>query len=289
MDIQWFPGHMAKTRRMISENVKLTDAVIELTDARIPMSSRNPDVDKLIGGKPKLVVLNKSDMADPKVSELWKNFYSRSGQSCIFVDSIKGTGMNKIKTELKEIMRPVFEKDLNKGRIFRPIRVLVLGIPNVGKSSFINKISGKAVAETGDRPGVTRSKQWIRVEGEIELLDTPGILWPKFDDEEAALNLAFTGAIKDEIMDIPELCLKLIEKLSKTYPEEFKNRYKLKDINIEDCTPLEIMEKCALNRGCLIKGGEIDYNRISAIILDEFRGCKIGNISLEIPKRKVAE
>lgn len=282
MNIQWFPGHMAKTRRMIAENIKLVDIVIELLDARIPISSRNPETANMIGTKPRVLVLNKADMADPNVSEQWKQYYKAQGQACIFIDSIKGTGFSKIKEELNRIMKPVFEKDLTKGRVFRPIRVMVIGIPNVGKSSFINKISGRAQAQTGDRPGVTRSKQWVRIGGDIELLDTPGILWPKFDDDRVALHLAFTGAIKDEIMDTAELSLKLIESLQLQYPALLQERYKL-EAGILQETPLEILEECARKRGCLVKGGEIDYHRIASILLDEFRGCKIGAVSLERP------
>ena len=281
MVIQWFPGHMAKTRKLISENIKAVDVVIELIDSRIPISSRNPILGELIGNKKKIIAANKSDMADPEKSEEWRKFYSENKEICIFIDSINGMGFNKLKSTLKEIMKPVFEKDLSKGRIFRPIRIMVVGIPNVGKSSFINKISGKAIAQTGDRPGVTKNKQWVRISGDLELLDTPGILWPKFDDEEIATNLAFTGAIKDEIMDTSELALKLIKKLSQTYPQLLIERYKLGDVDFNELTPLEIMDICAIKRGCLIKGGEIDYNRIAIILLDEFRGAKIGKITLE--------
>ena len=285
MNIQWFPGHMAKTRKMIAENIKAVDIAIELIDARIPISSRNPEVDDLINNKKKIVVLNKSDMADPEVNEKWRAYFSASGQTCVFADSINGTGLNKIKSELKKIMQPIFGKDMQKGRIFRPIRVMVIGIPNVGKSSFINKIAGGAAAKTGDRPGVTKSKQWVRLAVDIELLDTPGILWPKFDNEETALNLAFTGAIKDEIMDTAELAIKLIEKLMASYPEYFSKRYKLENESPENLTPVQILEKCALKRGCIIKGGAVDYKRIADLILDEFRGAKIGKISLESPER----
>jgi len=282
MNIQWFPGHMAKTRKMISENLKLVDVVIELADARIPSSSRNPEINKIVGNKQKLLVLNKADMADPAISEKWRSYYNRIGEKNIFVDSISGTNLNLVKKTLKEMMQPVFERDLSKGRVFRPIRIMVVGIPNVGKSTFINKLSGRAIAQTGDRPGVTRSKQWVRISGDIELLDTPGVLWPKFDDDATALNLAFTGAIKDEIMDMEELALKFIEIIINSYAEPFKERYKLSD-NIEEKTPLEILDECALKRGCLIKGGEIDYSRIAVILLDEFRGCKIGKVTLESP------
>lgn len=283
MNIQWFPGHMAKTRRMITENAKLVDVVIELIDARIPVASRNPELASMLESKPKIVVLNKTDMADPAVNAQWKAYYQQIKQPCIFVNSIQGAGLGQVKAQLQEIMKPVFEKDLAKGRVFRPIRVMVVGIPNVGKSSFINKISGRAQAETGNRPGVTKNKQWVRIGKDIELLDTPGILWPKFDDETVALHLAFTGAIKDEIMDVEELALKLVETLQNLYPKELQQRYQLEDTVMQD-TPLTIMEACAKKRGCIIRGGEYDYNRIANLLLDEFRNCKIGNLSLETPK-----
>ncbi len=283
MNIQWFPGHMAKTRRMITENAKLVDVVIELIDARIPVASRNPELASILGSKPRIVVLNKTDMADSSVNTLWKAYYQQINQPCIFVNSIQGSGLGQVKAQLQEIMKPVFEKDLAKGRVFRPIRVMVVGIPNVGKSSFINKISGRAQAETGNRPGVTKNKQWVRIGKDIELLDTPGILWPKFDDEAVALHLAFTGAIKDEIMDVEELALKLVETLQKLYPKELQQRYQLEDTVMQD-TPLTIMEACAKKRGCIIRGGEYDYNRIANLLLDEFRNCKMGNFSLETPK-----
>lgn len=283
MNIQWFPGHMAKTRRMITENAKLVDVVIELIDARIPVASRNPEVASMLGSKPRIVVLNKTDMADPAVNAQWKAYYQQQKQPCIFVNSIQGSGLTQVKAQLQEIMKPVFEKDLAKGRVFRPIRVMVVGIPNVGKSSFINKISGRAQAETGNRPGVTKNKQWVRIGKDIELLDTPGILWPKFDDEAVALHLAFTGAIKDEIMDVEELALKLLETLRERYPQALQQRYQLEDAVMQD-TPLALMEACAKKRGCIIRGGDYDYNRIANLLLDEFRNCKIGYFSLETPK-----
>ena len=282
MNIQWFPGHMAKTRRMIAENAKLVDVVIELLDARIPIASKNPELGSMLEQKPRIIVLNKADMADATVNEQWKQYYQQHNLPCIFVNSIQGTGLGQIKAKLQEIMKPVFEKDAAKGRVFRPIRVMVVGIPNVGKSSFINKISGRAQAETGNRPGVTKNKQWVRIGKDIELLDTPGILWPKFEDELIALHLAFTGAIKDEIMDVEELALKLVEHLCHLYPKEFQQRYQLDDETMED-TPLAIMEACAKKRGCIIRGGDYDYNRIANLLLDEFRNCKIGYFSLETP------
>ncbi len=280
MNIQWFPGHMAKTRRLLSENLRLVDAVIELIDARIPISSRNPDIDKIIGSKPRITALNKSDLADPQVSGEWSRWYEENNRPCIFIDSLSGSGIEELKSRLRDLVKDKIEKEKSQGRRFRPIRTMVVGIPNVGKSSFINRIAGRASAATGDRPGVTRGKQWIRLNREIELLDTPGILWPKFEDERTGLNLAFTGAIRDEILDIYEVALKLIEKLAQDYPDLLAQRYRLDSL---DKPAYEIMEEAAIKRGCIVSGGEIDYMRISTIILDEFRGGKIGRISLERP------
>lgn len=281
MNIQWFPGHMAKTRRLLTENLKLVDVVVELLDARIPASSKNPEIDSIIQNKPRLLVLNKADTADAERSAQWARWYKSRGIQAIFVDSIKGTGLNKLKTQLKAMMKDRFERDRQKGRIFRPIRTMIVGIPNVGKSTFINKIAGKAVAVTGDRPGVTKGKQWIRLNPEIDLLDTPGILWPKFDDQNIALNLAFTGAIKDDIMDVTEVAASLVQKLSAEYPDIFARRYKLQ--NIEGLTGHELLQAAGKNRGCILPGGEIDLRRIAIILLDEFRGGKIGKITLEQP------
>jgi ribosome biogenesis GTPase A len=281
MNIQWFPGHMTKTRRMLAENLKLVDVVVELLDARIPASSKNPEIDAIINNKPRLVVLNKADTADPAVSKEWERWYKSRGSSVIFADSIKGTGLNQLKDALRTMMKDRTERDREKGRLNRPIRTMIVGIPNVGKSTFINTIAGKAVAITGDKPGVTRGKQWIRLNPEIELLDTPGILWPKFDDQKTALNLAFTGAIKDDIMDMTEVAAALIEKLAEDYPVQFSQRFKLTDIS--GLTGHELLLKAGKNRGCVISGGEIDTRRISVILLDEFRGGKIGKITLEKP------
>ena len=281
MNIQWFPGHMAKTRRLLTDNLKLVDVVIELLDARIPYSSKNPEIDMIIKDKPRIVVLNKMDLADEAVVREWSKWYSTNGKTAIFIDSIKGTGINQLKTALKASMKDKFERDKLKGRIFRPIRTMVVGIPNVGKSSFINKIAGKASAITGDRPGVTKSKQWIRINEEIELLDTPGILWPKFDDEKTALNLAFTGAIKDEIMDSIEVAQLLLAKLAELYPEKLAARFKFQ--TLEGQTGDMLLREAGRRRGCIISGGEIDLQRIAIIVLDEFRGGKIGRISLDRP------
>lgn len=282
MNIQWFPGHMAKTRRLVGENLKLVDVVIELLDARIPLSSQNPEINSIIKGKPKIVVLNKSDLADEEVSRKWKEWYNNNGQANIFINSITGSGIKELKAKLRELMKDKMEREKAKGRIFRPIRTMVVGIPNVGKSSFINKIAGRAITVTGDRPGVTRSKLWVKINNEIELLDTPGILWPKFEDERVGLNLAYTGAIKDDIMDIVELACKLLEKLTVSYPERLMERYKLD--SVENMTGYELLEVIGKKRGCVMSGGRIDFNRIASIILDEVRGCKIGRISFESPE-----
>ncbi|NJD01319.1 MAG: ribosome biogenesis GTPase YlqF [Ruminiclostridium sp.] len=284
MNINWFPGHMAKTRRLLAENLKFVDMVIELLDARIPLSSKNPEIDAILNNKPRIIVMNKSDLADESISKEWLKWYHSKGLAVVFIDSIKGNGINLLKSKLREMMKERMERDRLKGRIFRPIRTMVAGIPNVGKSSFINKIAGKAGAVTGDRPGVTRGKQWIRVNEEIELLDTPGILWPKFEDREVALNLAYTGAIKDEIMDTAEIAASLLKKLSSDYPSALMARFKIQ--TLEGQTGLMLLGACGKSRGCIVSGGEIDLQRIAAIVLDEFRGGKIGRISLERPTKE---
>ncbi len=287
MNIQWFPGHMAKTRRLIAENLKLVDVIIELLDARIPFSSRNPEINSLINNKPRLIAFNKSDLADEQISKQWVQWYAEQGIRCILINSINGKGLNEIKSRARELMSEKIERDKAKGKLFTPVRTMVVGIPNVGKSSFINKIVGKATAVTGDRPGVTRGKQWIRINSEIELLDTPGILWPKFEDQEVGMNLAFTGAIKDDIMDISEVAMELLLRLSRTYPSEMCTRFKLDPEILKNIEPLELLETVARKRGCIISKGQIDYSRISAIVLDEFRGGKIGRITLEKPGDRV--
>lgn len=296
MNIQWFPGHMAKTRKLISENLKAVDIVIILLDARIPYSSRNPEIDSIIGDKLSITVLNKADIADDDISALWMEYFKKNNNRGLLVDSNKGKGFKEFMSTIKEMAKPIVDHEIARGRTYRAIRTMVVGVPNVGKSSFINRIAGRAVANTGDRPGVTKQKQWIRLNDDVELLDTPGILWPKFDDYNVALNLAYTGAIKDDIMDIIELAAHLVVKLADEYPSLLEERYKidLKDISKEDDSEMlysnpavafgyKILYECGKKRGCLLSGGEIDYNRISAIILDEFRGCKIGRISLEKP------
>jgi ribosome biogenesis GTPase A len=276
---------MAKTRRLLTENLNLIDVVIEILDARIPRSSKNPEIDEIIKSKPRVVVFNKWDLADESLSREWNKWYNSRGYTGIFVDSVKGKGINELKQLLEKSVKDKFDRQKQKGIIFRPIRTMVVGVPNVGKSSFINKIAGKASAVTGDRPGVTRGKQWVRINEKIELLDTPGILWPKFDDEEVGLNLAFTGAIKDDIMDTVEVAAALMDRLSKTYPKNIAERYKL--TLTEESSGLSLLSEAGKKRGCLVSGGEIDYNRIAAIVLDEFRGGKIGRITLEKPEDPV--
>ena len=277
LNIQWFPGHMNKTRRLLAENLKMVDVVIELLDARIPVSSKNPEIDNIVKNKPKIIVLNKCDLADKEISDNWKKWYNSKGYTSIFVNSINGTGIKQLKNKMRDVMKERIEKDRQRGRIFRPVKAMIVGIPNVGKSSLINKIAGRGSAVTGDKPGVTRGKQWINVNDEIQLLDTPGILWPKFEDKKVGINLAITGAIKDEILDIVEMASALFEILSENYPEHIIKRYKLD--TIENKTGFEILKEAGEKRGCIASGGEIDMMRISAIVLDEFRIGKIGRIS----------
>lgn len=287
MNIQWFPGHMNKTKRLLRENLKMVDVIVELLDARIPISSKNPEIDNIANNKPKIMVLNKSDLADKKKSNDWEQWYNSKGYTSIFINSISGTGIKQLKNKMRDVMKDKIEKDRQRGRIFRPVKAMVVGIPNVGKSSLINKIAGRGSTVTGDRPGVTRGKQWINVNNEIQLLDTPGILWPKFEDKKVGINLAITGAIKDDILDITELASALFEILSKSYPKNITKRYKLD--SIEGKSGYDILMEAGKKRGCIRSGGEIDLMRISAIVLDEFRGAKIGNISLEIPGGEMGE
>ncbi|MBQ1793911.1 MAG: ribosome biogenesis GTPase YlqF [Peptostreptococcaceae bacterium] len=281
LHINWYPGHMKKTKDLVRNNLKLVDVVVELLDARIPYSSRNPDIDKFVGTKPRVVVLNKSDMADPNKLNQWVDYYKKRGIKAIPVDTLKGKGVNNIIQECKNETKEMMENLVRKGRIERPIRIMIVGVPNVGKSSLINKLTGRKSTQTGDKPGVTKGKQWVRLKGNLELLDTPGILWPKFEDEEVALKLAFSRAIKDEVLDVDTLGLRLIEKLMEIEPEKLKTRYKLDELGE---TPLETMEMIGRKRGFLFSKNELDYTRIATTVLNEFREGKIGRISLETPK-----
>lgn len=281
MDINWFPGHMAKTRRELKENLKMVDAIIEIRDARIVRASANPDIESICGNKPRIVLLNKSDLAEEKITNEWINALSGENIKVISINSLKDSGMKKIKNAIDELLEDKNEKLRAKGLKNIVNRVMVVGIPNVGKSTFINRMAKSSIAKTGDRPGVTKSRQWIKTKIGVELMDTPGILWPKFQDEKVGLNLAFTGAIKDEIMDIETLALKLIERLSEDYAENLKQRYKLDEL---EEIPLDNMENIARKRGAILARGEVDYNRVATMILDEFRGGKLGRISLEKPE-----
>lgn len=282
MNIQWYPGHMTKARRKIAEELKLVDVVIELLDARIPISSRNPEVDNIVGNKKRIIVLNKSDIADPEANALWKKYFAQKGTTVILANSSKGIGLKDILTESKKLMKEELEKLKRKGLLHKTIRALVIGIPNVGKSTLINKLANRSVAATGDRPGVTKSKQWIRVNNDFELLDTPGILWPKFDDETVGLHLAFTGAIKDEILDVEELSKKLILKALKEFPDKLNKRYNI-DSESLDCVEL-IMNSIGRKRGCILPGDEVDMTRVASLVLDDFRSGRIGLITLERPE-----
>lgn len=275
-NINWYPGHMKKTRQLILENLKLVDAVLEVIDARIPYSSRNPVIDELVNGKPRVVILNKSDLADENAVSIWKGELKKNGMYAISANSLSGSGIKELFVLLSRMQEESNKEKIRK----RSYRLMIVGVPNVGKSSLINRLTGKKSTVTGDRPGVTKGKQWLKLENGMQLLDTPGILWPKFEDKKEGLNLAFCGSIKDEILDVPTLGMELIEILSEKYPQLLKERYKLKQIG---ATPLETMEDIAKNRGCILSGKRIDYERTGKMLLDEFRGGKIGRITLELP------
>lgn len=281
MNIQWFPGHMMKTQRMMQDNIKLIDIVIEIVDARLPLSSRNPKIDEIVGDKPRLLLLNKADIADAAITAQWERYFADRGLPVLVISSTGSKKLNFIFAKCREILADKIARQRERGITNRAIKVIVVGVPNVGKSSLINKLSGRKSAITGDRPGVTKGKQWIRLDNGIELLDTPGILWPKFEDDSVGKKLAFTGAIKDEIMDIEELACELLVFLRSHYPESLAERYRMTDIG--DLEPYEMLTLLGKNRGFVVSGGEIDTERAAKILLDEFRGAKLGNISLEKP------
>lgn len=281
LHINWYPGHMKKTRELVRNNLKLVDVVVELLDARIPFSSKNPDIDNLAGGKPRVVILNKSDLADRNKLNRWINYYKDLGIKAIPVDTMKGVGINKLVDECRNVTKGKMDALIEKGRKERPIRIMIVGVPNVGKSSIINKLTGRKSTATGDKPGVTKGKQWVRLKGNLELLDTPGILWPKFEDQEVALNLAFSRAIKDEILDVETLGLRLIERLMEIEPEKLKARYKLEELGE---TGLDTMDMIGRKRGFITGKKELNYTRIAFTVLNEFRDGKIGQISLEVPE-----
>ncbi len=281
MNIQWYPGHMAKTRRTITESLKMVDAVCEILDARIPHASRNPDIDELIQNKPRLIVLNRSDQAIDPITRSWKEAFEQKGFATIIVNSQSGAGFNAFVPAVQNLLKAQIEAKREKGQVGAKTRLMVVGIPNVGKSSFINRIAGKKVSKTENRPGVTRQNQWYAVTNGIELLDTPGVLWPRFDDGKTAVNLALTGAIKDTIIDVETLAVRFLDEAKEIMPEMLQERYKIV-VDSSD-SGFEILEKCAKQRGLLIKNNEVDTERAAKIILDELRTGKLGRVSLEKP------
>ena len=284
-NIQWFPGHMAKTRRMITECLPLVDAVIEILDARIPRSSRNPEIDKLCGAKPRLILLSKVTLADPALTAAWRSYYRSQGKGCVAADFITGQGMNEIMPELRRLCADTLARYEAKGMSGKALRAMVVGIPNVGKSSFINKITGAKKAKVEDRPGVTLEKQWVKTQDRLELLDMPGVLWPKFEERTVAENLALTGAIRDQILDIEELAAVLCQRLAAVSPETFFARYPLPEELREGAKGYQLLEAVGQKRGYLLKGGEVNTERTAAMLLDELRSGKIGRLTLEKPPR----
>ena len=277
--IQWFPGHMAKTRRLMRESLRLVDIVVEVIDARIPISSRNPDLPGLVGSKPRIVLLNKADAADDNIPRAWCEFYKEKGITAIPTDCRSGKGIKQFVPAVKEVLRPLLERRAQKGMEGAPIRMMIVGIPNVGKSSFINKVVKQNRAKVEDRPGVTRGNQWFTLDRGFELLDTPGVLWPKFDDRAVGDKLAFIGSVKDDILDVESLAVRFLEVMKNDYPDRLTERYKITDF--EDKEPYEILEMIGRKRGMLISGGEINTERAATTILDEYRAGKLGKITLD--------
>lgn len=281
--IQWFPGHMTKTKRNIEASLKLVDAVAEIKDARIPMSSSNPDIDTLVGSKPRVILLNKCDVADPAVTAKWVEFYKKQGIRALPIDCKSGRGLDKFIPECRNILKPLIEKKQARGIVNPSIRVMIVGIPNVGKSSFINKIVKQNRAKVEDRPGVTRGNQWFTLDRGFEMLDTPGVLWPKFEDQIVGERLAFTGAVKDQILDTELLAVRLLDLLKNIKTQSFLDRFKLDKDTVGDMDSYDLLQLIGRRRGMLISGGEVDTERASAMLLDEFRSSKLGRISLESP------
>lgn len=280
MQFQWYPGHMTKAKRQMQEDIKLVDLVIELVDARIPMSSRNPDIDELGKNKARLILLNKADLADERQNQAWVEYFEKKGYFVVRMDARSKAQIKPVNSVILDACKEKIERDRRRGIKNRPVRAMVVGIPNVGKSTFINSFAGKACAKTGNKPGVTKGKQWIRLNKSVELLDTPGILWPKFEDQSVGLKLALIGSIKDEILNIDEMSLELIKYLRQDYADALCARY-----GLEDCEdPLKALEGIAANRACIKKGGEPDFSKAAALVLDEFRSGTIGRITLEKPE-----
>ena len=287
MNIQWYPGHMTKTRRMMEENLKLVDAVCEILDARIPISSRNPDIDAICGIKPRLVILNRIDMADPAMVKKWAEYFKSRGMAVLLTDCKNRKGINGFVPAVRQLLSEKLKRYAEKGQVGRPLKIMVVGIPNVGKSTFINQIAGRKGAKAENRPGVTRGKQWVTVDTGLLLLDTPGILWPRFEDPEVGIRLAYTGAVKDDILDIETLAYHLMEMLWKRYPDAVRARYKIE--LPEDADGTALLEAAGRKRGFLISGGEIDLERMSKVLLEEYRSCKLGRFTLESPEQMNVE
>ena len=289
MNIQWYPGHMTKTRRQIEADLKLVDVVVEIIDARIPASSRNPDIDAICAGKPRLIVLNRADQADPAQNKAWGACFRGQGHSVLETDARSGRGINQFSAVVQGVLRDQIAKWREKGQVGRPVRAMVVGVPNVGKSTFINKVAKRKSAKASDRPGVTRGKQWVHVDQGLDLLDTPGILWPKFEDETTGMNLAFTGAVKDEIMDVETLGCHFMALLGERYPQALMDGYKLTEVPGREegendvAWGYRLLQACAARRGMRVSGNELDTERMARVLLDEYRGSKLGRFTLEVP------
>ena len=283
MNIQWYPGHMTKTRRQMEQDIRLVDAVCEIVDARIPLASRNPDIDAICGSKPRMMILNRIDMADPAMTRRWAAYFRGLGMTVLETDCKNRKGTNQFAPAVRELLADKLRQYADKGQVGRTLRVMVVGIPNVGKSTFINQVAGRKSAKAENRPGVTRGKQWVSVERGLEMLDTPGILWPKFEDPEVGMKLAYTGAVKDNVVDIETLATHLIELLGRNYPEALEARYKIKVP--EEFQGYELLELTGKKRGMLISGGEVDTERMSRVLLEEYRNGKLGRFTLEAPEQ----
>ncbi|MCH5296495.1 MAG: ribosome biogenesis GTPase YlqF [Ruminococcus sp.] len=282
-NIQWFPGHMTKTKRKIQSSLKLVDAVAEIIDARIPVSSRNPDLAQLIQSKPRLVLLNKCDMANQTATKMWIDYFKKQGITAIAIDCKSGRGLNQFAPAVNKVLEQRLEKLKSKGMINPTLRIMIVGIPNVGKSSFINKIAKQNRAKVEDRPGVTRGNQWYTIAKNLEMLDTPGVLWPKFDDKIVGEHLAFTGAVKDQILDVELLAVRLLDFFKKLKPKDFIERFKLEDVDIENIESFDLLELIGKKRGMLVSGGVVNTERAAIMLLDEFRSAKLGRITVEMP------
>lgn len=282
MNIQWYPGHMTKTRRQMEQDIRLVDAVCEIVDARIPQSSRNPDIDAICGDKPRMMILNRIDMADPNMTRRWADHFRGLGMVVLETDCKNRKGTNQFAPAVRELLKEKLQRYADKGQVGRVLRVMVVGIPNVGKSTFINQVAGRKSAKAENRPGVTRGKQWVTVERGLEMLDTPGILWPKFEDPEVGIKLAYTGAVKDNVIDVETLAMHLMELLGKQYPETLEARYKIQVP--EEAKGYELLELAGKKRGMLISGGEVDTERMSRVLLEEYRNGKLGRFTFEAPE-----